>query len=135
MEPVMLVTISVDEASMGSVVHDLSASRGASIISLDSANETDSGSTDLPIDTTKIFAPVDKFAGGHTDKSAVTANTNTAKQIIARVPLKEMVGYLKHLRSLTAGRGTFTMVVDDFERMNAQRQRIVLSEMRGGFDY
>jgi elongation factor G len=135
MEPVMLVTISVDEASMGSVVHDLSASRGASIISLDSADESDSGSSDLTIDPKKIYAPVDKFAGGHTDKSAVTASSNTAKQIIARVPLKEMVGYLKHLRSLTAGRGTFTMVVDDFERMNAQRQRIVLSEMRGGFEY
>jgi elongation factor G len=46
-----------------------------------------------------------------------------------------MVGYLKHLRSLTAGRGTFTMVVDRFERMNAQRQRVVLSELRGGFEF
>jgi elongation factor G len=141
MEPVMLVTISVDEASMGSVVHDLSSSRGASIISLESADDGSEYSSDssdserLPIDTAKIYAPIDKFAGGHTDKSAVTASSNTAKQIIARVPLKEMVGYLKHLRSLTAGRGTFTMVVDRFERMNAQRQRVVLSELRGGFEF
>jgi elongation factor G len=139
MEPVMLVTISVDEASMGSVVHDLSSSRGASIISLESADDSESSSDPsserLAIDTTKIYAPIDKFAGGHTDKSAVTASSNTAKQIIARVPLKEMVGYLKHLRSLTAGRGTFTMVVDRFERMNAQRQRVVLSELRGGFEF
>ena len=55
------------------------------------------------------------------------------KHILARVPLKEMVGYLKHLRSLTAGRGTFTMVVDRFERMSGQRQRGVLSEMRGEY--
>ena len=56
------------------------------------------------------------------------------RHITARVPLKEMVGYLKHLRSLTAGRGTFVMRVEGFERMNAQRQKVALAEMRGGLD-
>jgi elongation factor G len=55
------------------------------------------------------------------------------RQIVARVPLKEMVGYLKHLRSLTGGRGTFTMVVDRFERMSGQRQKGVMNEMRGDY--
>ena len=56
------------------------------------------------------------------------------RQIEARVPLKEMVGYLKHLRSLTQGRGTFVMSVDRFERMNAQRMKVAIGEMRGDFD-
>ena len=35
---------------------------------------------------------------------------------MARVPLKEMVGYLNQLRALTGGRGTFVMSVDGFEK-------------------
>lgn len=127
MEPVMLVTISVEEDSLGSVVHDISSARGGSVVSLGSDDDTSDQQT---IDTKRIYAPPDPFAGGH----VVSGNTGRgARQIVARVPLKEMVGYLKHLRSLTGGRGTFTMVVDRFERMSGVRQRAVLNEIRGEF--
>ena len=132
MEPVMLVTISVDEGSMGSVVHDISSARGGTVVSLGSEDNQDAHDRSA-IDVSKIYAPPDPFAGGHT-AAASTATTNAAmRQVIARVPLKEMVGYLKHLRSLTGGRGTFTMVVDRFERMSSQRQRAVVNEMRGEY--
>ncbi|KAK3068687.1 Ribosome-releasing factor 2, mitochondrial [Teratosphaeriaceae sp. CCFEE 6253] len=139
MEPVMLVTIGVDESSLGAVVHDLSAARGGSVVSLSSSDDSDgtssSDSSADSIDLQKIYAPSDPFAGGHADAASDISGggigTGT-KQILARVPLKEMVGYLKHLRSLTGGRGTFTMEVDRFERMGAQRQRVVLGELRGG---
>ncbi|KAK5174569.1 Ribosome-releasing factor 2, mitochondrial [Saxophila tyrrhenica] len=132
MEPVMLVTISVDESSMGSVVHDISSARGGTVVSLSSDEET--SNIGQSIDVAKIYAPPDPYAGGHAMADASTnGNANTMKQIVARVPLKEMVGYLKHLRSLTGGRGTFTMAVDRFERMASQRQRAVLNEMRGDF--
>ena len=55
---------------------------------------------------------------------------DSQRQIVARVPLKEMVGYLNHLRSLTGGRGTFVMTVDGFEKMGTQRQKEVLDAMR-----
>jgi elongation factor G len=45
-----------------------------------------------------------------------------------------MVGYLKHLRSLTGGRGTFTMAVDRFERMGGQRMKEVVKAMRGDYE-
>lgn len=132
MEPVMFVTISVDEQSMGSVVHDISSARGGSVVSLDS--EDDSAAQQTSIDVSRIYAPRDPFAEG---QSEITSGQNGGgtdmRQITARVPLKEMVGYLKHLRSLTGGRGTFTMVVDRFEKMSAQRQRAVLNEMRGDY--
>ncbi|CZT24096.1 related to elongation factor G [Ramularia collo-cygni] len=131
MEPVMLVTISVDEDSLGSVVHDISSARGGSVVSLGSDDE--GVSDQQTIDTRRIYAPPDPFAGGHTVNDSGMHQGSSARQIVARVPLKEMVGYLKHLRSLTGGRGTFTMVVDRFERMSGQRQRGVLSEMRGEF--
>ncbi|GIZ45422.1 hypothetical protein CKM354_000858900 [Cercospora kikuchii] len=131
MEPVMLVTISVDEESLGSVVHDISSARGGSVVSL-GADEQDTSSPD--IDVARIYTPPDPFAGSSTSlKANVGTGGSGMRQIVARVPLKEMVGYLKHLRSLTAGRGTFTMVVDRFERMSAQRQRNIVNEMRGDY--
>lgn len=130
MEPVMLVSISVDEESLGSVMHDISSARGGSVVSLGSDDEGTTASQD--IDVKKIYTPPDPFAGGHSAANASSAGAGM-RQIVARVPLQEMVGYLKHLRSLTGGRGTFTMVVDQFERMSAQRQRAVLNQMRGDY--
>lgn len=128
----MLVTVSVDEDSMGSVAHDISSSRGGTVVSLDSDDTLgDCGSAS--IDLSKIYAPPDPFAGDMSTTGLSHGGRNPMRQIVARVPLKEMVGYLKHLRSLTGGRGTFTMVVDQFERMSAQRQRAVLNEMRGDY--
>ncbi|CAK4032385.1 Ribosome-releasing factor 2, mitochondrial [Lecanosticta acicola] len=131
MEPVMLVTISVGEESLGSVVHDISSARGGNVVSLGSDEPQDDSSA-RDIDVTKIYAPPDPYAGGHVSSDAgLGSGANGMRQIVAKVPLKEMVGYLKHLRSLTGGRGTFTMVVDRFEKMSGQRQRAVLNEMRG----
>ncbi|KAI7372842.1 hypothetical protein KC332_g19184, partial [Hortaea werneckii] len=156
MEPLMLVTIAVDEESLGAVVHDLSSARGGAVVALgssstssdqeassseDASADSEDGRQHIPsIDVARIYAPPDPFAGGGHEITS-TAGTGGVggdddagtKQILARVPLKEMVGYLKHLRSLTAGRGTFTMVVDRFERMSGQRQRAVLGEMRGEY--
>ncbi|PWY79109.1 elongation factor G [Aspergillus heteromorphus CBS 117.55] len=141
MEPVMNVIISVDEASLGSVVHDISSSRGGHIVSLD--EEVPITSTDLssspepfenlpPIDPTKVYAPRDPFetisVGAFLPDTA-----NRPRTITAKVPLKEMVGYLKHLRSLSAGRGTFVMSVDRFEKMSPPRQKAVLADLRGEF--
>ncbi|KAF7195775.1 Ribosome-releasing factor 2, mitochondrial [Pseudocercospora fuligena] len=132
MEPVMLVTISVDEDSLGSVVHDISSARGGSVVSLGAEDDNDASQQE--IDVKKIYTPPDPFAGSSSGfADASLSGGGGMRQIVARVPLKEMVGYLKHLRSLTAGRGTFTMVVDNFERLSAQRQRAVLNEMRGEY--
>lgn len=141
MEPVMNVIISVDEASLGPVVHDISSSRGGHILSLDeeipvSATEA-AGSIAIeepipPIDPKRVYAPPDPFESSSVGVE-VPASASTQRTITAKVPLKEMVGYLKHLRSLTAGRGTFVMSVDRFENMSAPRQKAVLSELRGGF--
>ncbi|KAL9097515.1 MAG: hypothetical protein Q9165_000411 [Trypethelium subeluteriae] len=141
MEPVMLVTISLDEASLGSVVHDLNSARGGQVLSLDAGHDTSSsisGSSkkfmahhETPtINPRQIYAPLDPFESSTTSE-IVGSGAGGRRQVTAKVPLKEMVGYLKHLRSLTGGRGTFVMKVDSFEAMSAQRQRAVLNEMRG----
>lgn len=147
MEPLMNVIISVDEASLGAVVHDISSSRGGHIVSLD--EDVPIASTDLsipntetpdpeldlpPIDPAKVYAPPDPFQSSTVVGGSMASDArNRPRTITAKVPLKEMVGYLKHLRSLSAGRGTFVMSVDRFEKMSPPRQKAVLTELRGGY--
>ena len=120
MEPVMNVVISCDEASLGAIVHDLSSARGGHVLSLDNDTNEESASNLPAIDTNRIYAPPDPFASS---SGADRAGPGQQRQITARVPLKEMVGYLKHLRSLTGGRGTFIMSVDRFERLSGPREK------------
>lgn len=123
MEPVMNVIISCDESSLGAIVHDISSARGGHVLSLDNDdNEETTASDGAPIDVKRIYAPPDPFASSVTTDSI---GPGQQRHVSARVPLKEMVGYLKHLRSLTGGRGTFIMSVDRFERLSGPREKAV----------
>ena len=147
MEPVMKVAISVPESDLGTVVSDISGSRGGSVYSLDDEGDdvddrgnhdmcshepsTHSKGADQPFSTDphRIYAPPDitiqslgRYEGGRHSR---------LRTVRAKVPLKEMVGYLRHLRSLTKGRGSFVMAVDSFERMDKGREKVVVVEMRG----
>ncbi|CAN9292564.1 unnamed protein product [Alternaria alternata] len=135
MEPVMNVTIFVNENNMGAVVQDISSSRGGQILSLDGSDDSMSSTTtngdeeELPrIDPALIYTPPDPFASGTGEMGSGLSDSQ--RQIVARVPLKEMVGYLNQLRALTGGRGTFVMSVDGFEKMGTQRQKEVLDALR-----
>ncbi|KAG9240650.1 putative ribosome-releasing factor 2, mitochondrial [Calycina marina] len=124
MEPVMNVVISCDESSLGAIVHDLLSARGGRILSLDSdENGSIPASEGLKvIDVERIYAPPDPFASIDGTQSS---GPGQLRQITAIVPLKEMVGYLKHLRSLTGGRGTFIMSIDNFQRLSGPREKAV----------
>lgn len=129
LEPVMMVTVYVNESSLGAVVQDLSSARGGQVISLDGSdsNSSTASENEVRVDPNMIYTPPDPFASGTGDVGAGLSDSQ--RQIIARVPLKEMVGYLNHLRALTGGRGTFVMSVDGFEKMGSQRQKEVLDAM------
>ncbi|KAI4113253.1 MAG: hypothetical protein LQ345_005725 [Seirophora villosa] len=137
LEHVMNVTVSTDEASLGAVVKDLCSERGGHVTSLDDADETTSGvREDLPvIDLRKVYAPRDPFDGGTSfaeqEQAAMNNSGSRHRTIQARVPLREMMGYLKHLRSITGGRGTFVMTADRFERVSGQREKVLQKELRG----
>ncbi|KAL8732275.1 MAG: hypothetical protein Q9166_002847 [cf. Caloplaca sp. 2 TL-2023] len=136
MEHVMNVIISTDEASLGAVVKDLNSERGANVLSLDDTDATTSGvREDLPkIDLRKVYAPRDPFEGGTNfadQEQAMMYNSSGQRTVKARVPLREMMGYLKHLRSLTGGRGSFVMSADRFEKVFGQREKILQKELRG----
>jgi elongation factor G len=120
MEPVMNVVISCDESSLGAIIHDLSSARGGQVLSLENEGNDESGEALPTIDAKRIYAPPDPFASSG---GAETSGPGQQRQVTAKVPLKEMVGYLKHLRSLTGGRGTFIMSVDKFERLSGPREK------------
>ena len=134
MELVMNVTVTVDEASLGPAVKDISSSRGGHIISLDddAAGLTVNATQEpLPhIDPRRVYAPRDPFGVSAQEQQAMAADGGgRQRNITARVPLKEMVGFLKHLRSMTGGRGTFVMSADRFERVVGQREKALLKEL------
>ena len=138
MEPVMHATITVHEADLGPVVQDITSARGGQVLSLgddvlDTSNAAQHpGSTGdhLILDPKKAYAPIDPFSSSHSDDDVQFGGHRT-RQITARVPLREMVGYLKHLRSLTGGRGTFIMQVDRFDRVTGQRLKRAIHEIKG----
>ena len=131
-ELVMNVTISVDEASFGAVMSDISSARGGQIISLDDGDPSGASSEVLQIDISKVYAPPDAFESTVSEGVKEAAGTdNRQRTIVARVPLEQMVGYLKHLRSLSAGRGTFVMSADKFERVVGQREKELLKRLKG----
>jgi elongation factor G len=133
LEPVMHVFISVDDVSLGKVVQDISSARGGHIVSLgdDEAEKAvqDSGTK---VDVSRIYAPKDPFETmGSSAGAGELQAVNIQRTVEAKVPLKEMVGYLKHLRSMTGGRGTFVMSVDRFERVTGMREKMLIQELKG----
>lgn len=125
MEPVMDVVVTCDEKHMGQVVADISGARGGHVMELGGLEvEAAEGSE---IELAKVYAPgVKAGVAGARDEGS------RKRTVRARVPLKEMVGYLKHLRAITAGRGTFVMALEGWEKMNGNRVRDVVQEVRGG---
>ena len=134
MELVMNVNISVDEASFGAVMNDISSARGGHIMSLDDGDASGSSEEYPQLDTSRVYAPPDQFAVPLTEGSQESPDGSVGSRqrtIVARVPLEQMVGYLKHLRSLSGGRGTFVMSADKFERVVGQREKELLKKLRG----
>ncbi len=133
MEPVMNVDISVDEASLGSVISDISSGRGGHIVSLGDHEEEEAQADKgvRRVDVNSIYAPKDPFESGSSVSGEDHGRVSFLRTIKAKVPLKEMVGYLKHLRSMTGGRGTFVMSVDRFEKVTGPREKALIAELRG----
>ena len=132
LELFMNVMIEVDEASLGAVVNDISSARGGQILSLD--DDVAIPNEEQHIDLAKVYAPPDPF-GSSVDTSQghefSASKGSRRRSITARVPLREMVGYLKHLRQITGGRGTFVMSADRFEKVTGQREKVILKELKG----
>ena len=131
-EPVMSVTVSCDEKDLGKVVADISSNRGGHVLSLgdDGDDEARAGAQAGEIEMERVFVPA-IGAEGRRSGGGREAGEGRKRAVHARVPLGEMVGYLKHLRGMTKGSGTFVMALDGWQRMQGPRAREVERGLRG----
>jgi elongation factor G len=123
LEPIMNVKTFVHESDVGNVSQDLMSVRNAKILSIENENDLNNlenlhwnkkqmESTYVPFDSTMQY---------------VQNNNGVNKMvIISEAPLREMIGYLSKLRSLTKGRGIYDMELKGMERVNRERVRQIL---------
>lgn len=116
LEPIMITKISVGSDVLGDVVHDLNSRCQATILSIeDEGLDTLENQNWATLEAEKIYVPPD-----YTMKSA-DRQINNRKLIVAETPLREMVGYLSRLRSMTQGRGSFDMSYKGMDRVTKTR--------------
>jgi len=89
-----------------------------------------------PIMKLEVIVPLEFLGNVTSDLSTLRAKVEkifsraNEKIIDAEVPLSEMFGYATALRSLTTGRGYFTMEFLRYERVPCQLQEVMISEKK-----
>ncbi|KAK9774749.1 putative P-loop containing nucleoside triphosphate hydrolase protein [Seiridium cardinale] len=121
LEPVMKVTIALPETAAGALQHDLHSARGGQVLEVRDLQDNtarDGGQ----IEISDIYAPPDPY---EFQKSLRETRKGSLRmlEIVAQVPLAEMLDYDSHLRSKTAGRHSMTMHLDTFERVTGPREK------------
>ncbi|CAN3374037.1 hypothetical protein DIURU_001757 [Diutina rugosa] len=124
LEPVMDTKVYVNADHMGEVSHDLST-RCHGVIS-EIVDADDSGvNGDNDTQWTRSYADSMYLPPDYTMSSSSSGATakvgGDRKMIRAETPLREMVGYLSKLRSMTGGRGTFDMTYGGMRRASKPR--------------
>ncbi|GME85424.1 unnamed protein product [Ambrosiozyma monospora] len=124
MEPIMNVSVFLHDADLGVVSQDLMNARNARINAID--DEASAHAGDLVVwakeQSEKTYIPHDPTL------QYMKLNQSVGKKVIrAEAPLKEMIGYLPRLRSLTQGRGVYDMEFQGMQRANRDRLSHILS--------
>lgn len=131
LEPVMDVHIAAPDDSAGAIQRDITGSRGGVILEVREAGSHSTDSTSAAaaasgdadtIDIAQVYAPPDPYATEQSLRDPKRGMTRLL-EIVARVPLKEMLAYDSRLRSMTGGRHSFTMELGSFERVVGTREK------------
>lgn len=122
LEPVMKASIVCPEAAAAQVRHDISSRHGGQVLETEDLNEGASGEGEIDIE--QVYAPPDPYESILTLRDQKKGTTRMLK-LKAKVPLKEMLNYDQHLRSLTEGRHTIQMELDTFEKVTANREKLL----------
>lgn len=143
LEPIMNIQVFASNEDLGKVSHDLTSSRKAEIMAIEdeaevsfstSSAEAVEGEEEDAVDyikeAEKQYLPYDPTLpiNGSVGGSSTGASGNErlqkevgAKVIYAYAPLREMIGYLSKLRSLTKGRSTFLMEYQGLRKVTKDR--------------
>lgn len=127
MEPVMDARVVADEEDIGVLVNDITGTRQGQIVSLGEEDVTDQTENfNYKQMSTEIYTPPDYTM--HLSKHQVRS-TSQQSVIRALIPLRTMIGYVRGLRSMTQGRGTYLMTFEKYERVSPEMNETVLSAM------
>lgn len=126
LEPIMNVEVIVQQQDLGNVIHDLVGARKANIISIEDEHDI-SKFHNLNLEFRDIAENQVLPADSTIDLAKLNQENQMLKVVKARIPLKEMVLYVKKLRSLTQGRGVFYMSYAGMEKVTQDRLEGVLN--------
>lgn len=125
LEPVMNVKVMVNSDTLGEVVQDLNSQRKATIHTIEDdtmKNNMDDASWAIE-EAERIYVPPDYTM--HPAKQL--SDIHNRKRIELQAPLREMIGYLSKLRSITQGRGAFDMTYHGMMRVSKDRVNDILN--------
>jgi elongation factor G len=120
LEPVMKVRVHCPEEAGGAIQHDIQSARGGFVLEVMDNSEV--VITEGRIDLSEVYVPPDPYESMQSLRDPKKGMTRML-EIVAKVPLKEMLDYDSHLRSKTAGRHTLHMELDTFERVTGPREK------------
>lgn len=126
LEPIMETNVYVNSDTLGEVTHDLTHRCQAVITSIDDESAQNLDAMAWANDESEaIYVPPD-----YTMKSGGKGvDFRNKKIIVAETPLREMIGYLSRLRSITQGHGTFSMSYVGMRRATKARLDAITNEM------
>ncbi len=78
----------------------------------------------------RFMGTVTKLVGGKRGQMLDMGQEGTTSQIKAKMPVAEMIGWSNDLRSATEGRGTSSIMEQEFERVPASIQSDVIKKIR-----
>lgn len=122
LEPIMNTKVYVDSTLLGDVMHDLNNRCLATVLAVEDLGESLDKQNWALEEAERIYLPPD-----YTMKQAHQDLTER-KVIVAETPLREMVGYLLKLRSMTQGRGVFDMSYIGMRKVLPQRLEAIRSQ-------
>ncbi|CUM63972.1 uncharacterized protein PRCAT00001560001 [Priceomyces carsonii] len=127
LEPIMVTRIFVNSDVLGDVVHDLTHKRHAIIISIDDEHSDNlENLTWASKESERIYLPPDYTMSSNN----IMSELSSKKVITAHTPLREMVGYLSKLRSMTQGRSDFSMTYLGMRRALQSRLATLVEETK-----
>lgn len=122
LEPIMQTKVYIESDKLGDVSHDLTQRCHANILSIEDEGEHNVELANWALnEAAKVYLPED-----YTMSRQTGVGFKSKKIIVAETPLREMIGYLNKLRSITKGRSTFDMSYLGMRRVNRTRGGIIL---------
>lgn len=122
LEPVMKVEIVCPESVAAQVRHDISSRHAGQVLETEDLNDGAGMDAGEMINLEEVYAPPDPYESVTSLREGKKGGTRMLK-LKAKVPLKEMLNYDAHLRSMTEGRHSIQMELDTFERVTGNREK------------